>query len=108
MSAVEPSQEFDPCSQSPVGGCITQPTKLRDVKPIYPPSKSDAGIGGTVIVDARIGTDGFMKNFSVVSGDRDFAAAAIEAFTGWRFSQTRIDGVPVEVDMRVTTVFVPK
>jgi beta-lactamase regulating signal transducer with metallopeptidase domain len=94
--------EFDPCSQSPVGGCITQPTKLRDVKPIYPASKSVAGIGGLVVLTARIGTDGFMKDFRVVSGDADFANATIAACHDWQFSQTRLDGVPVEVDMKVT------
>ena len=104
--AVTPTDEFDPCSQSPVGGCITQPSKLRDVKPIYPQAKNDAGVGGKVVVEARIGTDGFMKDFRVVSGDREFAAAAIEAFRGWQFSQTRLDGVPVEVNMKVTTTFV--
>src|SRR4029077_1594297 len=31
--------DVDPCSQSPVGGCITQPTKIRDEKPIYPPNR---------------------------------------------------------------------
>ncbi len=100
----ESTGDLDYC-QSPVGGCITQPKKLRDFKPVYPASKADASMSGTVVVDARIGTDGFMKNFFVVSGDRDFANAAIAAFKNWQFSQTRLDGVPVEVDMRVTTVF---
>jgi TonB family protein len=100
----ESTPELDYCPSS-VGGCITQPTKLRDFKPVYPASKANAGISGTVVVDARIGTDGFTKSFFVVSGDRDFADAAIAAIKNWQFSPTRLDGVPVEVDMRVTTVF---
>src|SRR5207249_6650050 len=28
--------DVDPCSQSPVGGCIRPPTKVRHVKPRYP------------------------------------------------------------------------
>src|ERR1700730_6718549 len=31
-----PGPRFDPCKNNPRGGCIAQPTKLRDVRPIYP------------------------------------------------------------------------
>jgi len=98
--------EFDPCSQSSVGGCITQPMKLRDVKPVYPPRQRDAGVGAQVEIDARIGTDGFMKDFRLAApADPDFVNATVDALRQWQFSQTRLDGVPVEVNMHVHATF---
>lgn len=44
-----PSQpEYDACSQSPVGGCIVQPTKIADRRPIYPAKQRNAGVSGKV------------------------------------------------------------
>ena len=54
------------CAQTPVGGCIEQPMKLRDVRPIYPPQYA----GGTDValkLDARIGVDGFINDLRVVT-----------------------------------------
>src|SRR5205085_8119851 len=36
------------CAQTVVGGCIVPPAKLKDVRPVYPQSKRDAGIEGKV------------------------------------------------------------
>jgi TonB-like protein len=94
----------DPCSQSPVGGCITQPTKIRDVKPIYPPNRKGSNV--KLELDTRIGTDGFVKDIRAVApADAEFASAAAEGVRQWRFTQTRLDGVPVEVRMRVHVTF---
>jgi beta-lactamase regulating signal transducer with metallopeptidase domain len=103
-----PSQpEYDPCSQSPVGGCIMAPTKIGDMKPIYPVKQRDAGVTGNVKIDARIGTDGFMKDFRLTApADPDFVNAVLDALHQWQFTQTRLDGVPVEVVMHVSARFV--
>lgn len=94
------------CSQTTVGGCIEQPSKLHDVKPQYPASLSGSGRDATVLLEARIGVDGFINDLRVVSpGEAEFAAAAIEAVRQWGFSQTRLDGVPVEVRMNVSVTF---
>ena len=45
----------------PVGGNIRPPWKLVDVRPEYPPRLREAKIGGTVDLEARIGTDGSVK-----------------------------------------------
>ena len=96
------------CSQTAVGGCIEQPAKLYDVKPKYPPALSGSGRTALVKLEARIGTDGFINDLRVVSqGEPEFAAAAVEAVRQWEFSQTRLDGVPVEVKMRVSATFRP-
>jgi protein TonB len=97
----------DPCSQSVVGGCIKQPTKLKDVRPIYPQRQREAGTGGKVELEARIGTDGLVKDVGLAQpGDADFASAAAAAVRQWRFSQTRLDGVPMEVRMHVSVTFI--
>jgi hypothetical protein len=96
--------EIDPCSQSLVGGCITQPMKIRDVKPIYPASRKGRNV--KVELDARIGTDGFVKDVAAVApADPEFARAAADGVRQWRFTQTRLDGIPVEVRMRVHATF---
>jgi protein TonB len=103
-----PSQpEYDPCSQSPVGGCIVPPLKIGDMKPIYPAKQRDAGVSGTVEIDARLGTDGLMKDFRLTApADPDLVNAVLEALRQWQFTQTRLDGVPVEVVMHVSARFV--
>ena len=95
---------MDPCSQSPVGGCITPPTKIRDKRPIYPPNRKGSNV--KLELDTRIGTDGFVKDIRAVApADAEFANAAAEGVRQWRFTQTRLDGVPVEVRMRVHVTF---
>jgi outer membrane biosynthesis protein TonB len=103
-----PSQpEYDPCSQSPVGGCIMQPIKILDRKPIYPANQRDAGVSGRVEIDARIGVDGLTKDFRLTEpAEPDFVSALIDAVRQWRFTETRLDGVPVEVVMHVSARFV--
>ena len=98
----------DPCSQSTVGGCITQPRKIRDVKPRYPRQLWEAGTGGLVKLEGRIGTDGFLKDLRVIApADPDLATAAAEAVGQWQYTQTRLDGVPIEVRINISVNFRP-
>ncbi|MCU1384146.1 MAG: hypothetical protein JWL71_2843 [Acidobacteria bacterium] len=94
------------CSQTTVGGCIEPPLKLRDVKPIYPPAFAGSGRTVDMMLEARIGVDGFVNDLRVVTPvDPAFGAAAIDAVRQWEFSQTRLDGVPVEVKINVHLTF---
>jgi len=96
--------DVDPCSQSPVGGCIRPPTKVRDVKPRYPQNRR--GSKATVLLEGRVGTDGFLKDLRVLApADAEFADAALAAVRQWQFTPTRLDGVPMEVRMRMTVNF---
>ena len=57
-------------------------------------------------LEARIGVDGFINDLRVTTpGNAEFAAAAVEAVRQWEFSQTLLDGVPVEVRMNVLVMF---
>jgi beta-lactamase regulating signal transducer with metallopeptidase domain len=93
----------DPCASSPLGGCIKPPTKVKDVKPVYP-----AGAGaGKVVLDGRIGTDGFLTGLQVASADdQSFATAALNAVSGWEFTPTQLDGQPIETRIKITVNFV--
>jgi TonB family protein len=96
----------DPCSQSAEGGCVTPPRKLVEAKPIYPAGFVEAGTSGTVVIDAKILTDGSVGSLQPAQGaDPDLADAAMQAIRLWQFSPVRLDGVPVEVQLQVTVKF---
>jgi TonB family protein len=91
----------------PIGGDIKQPMKVVDVKPKYPDRLSAAKIGGAVVLEAVIGTDGTVTDVSVVTGaDPELDAAAMEAVRQWEFSTTFLNCTPVDVHMKVNVAFV--
>jgi len=98
----------DRCSQTATGGCITPPKPLGHAAPIYPQQQREAGVGAIVRIVARVGTDGFLKDFRVASpaADPAFVDATVAALRQWQFTTTRLDGVPVEANITVTTNFV--
>ena len=98
---------IEACTPPAVGGEIVPPMKLADRKPIYPPNQQAAGVSAKVEIDARIGIDGFTKDFRLTApADPDFVNALIDAVKQWQFSKTKLDCVPVEVTMHVTASFV--
>jgi TonB family protein len=88
-----------------VGGNIPPPTKLRDVKPIYPPEAQSAGIQGVVILEVTIGADGRVSDARVLRSIPPLDDAALGAVRGWEFTPTLLNGVPVPVIMTVTVNF---
>jgi len=107
-----PAAEYDPCSASPVGGCLKPPMKIRDVKPEYPPHLSVAKASGVVVLSAKIGTDGSIVNVQLADPadtiDPAFVQAAVAAVNQWGFTPTHLGGVPIPVEMRVTVNFVAR
>ena len=94
-------------SPGPIGGNIKAPRKLVDVRPRYPENARLAGTGGVVVLDARIDTDGTVREVQVVNTpDPDLGVEAVEAVRGWEFSQTLLNCEPIEVRMKVTANFV--
>jgi TonB family protein len=90
-----------------VGGNIRAPRKVTNVNPVYPKRMLDAGLEGTVEIEAVIGVDGRVIRARPATGQAhpDFAAAAIEAVRQWRFEPTLLNGAPVEVAMGVNVDF---
>lgn len=88
-----------------VGGSITRPERVRDVPPVYPPLALRAGVGGTVILEAVIGSDGTVQDLRVLRSIPLLDGAAIEAVRQWLFTPTLLNGEPVPVVMTVTVTF---
>lgn len=90
-----------------IGGNIKPPRKLVNVPPIYPASMREAGLEGVVPMEAVIAEDGSVASVRVLTAQvhPDFARAAEEAVRQWRFSQTLLNGVAVEVRMAVSVSF---
>lgn len=90
-----------------IGGNLKAPTKVRDVRPIYPPAMRDAGIEGIVPMEAVINREGAVTTVRVVSAlvHPELAKAAIEAVKQWKFTPTLLNGEPVEVMMTVQVRF---
>jgi TonB family protein len=100
------------CTNRPaggIGGNIRAPHKLVDVKPDYPRQLYEAHIGGTVVLQARIDTEGRVSTVDVASpAHPDLNAAAIDAVRQWEFDSTLLNCRKVEVAMKVTANFVPQ
>jgi periplasmic protein TonB len=96
-----------PPPQAPVrvGGNIKAPTKVRDVKPVYPPIAQSARVQGVVIIEATIGPDGRVKDAKVLRSIPLLDQAALDAVKQWVFTPTLLNGVPVPVIMTVTVNF---
>ena len=79
---------------APVGGWeFHRPTIIE-----YPSALKDGKVEGTVVVEGRIGTDGFPDGIRVVSaGHPDLAKAAVAAVREDRWEPARVRGVAVEV-----------
>jgi TonB family protein len=89
-----------------VPGRIEQPTKIRDVRPRYPPAAQDARVQGMVIAEALLSSTGCVSDVKVLRSVHpmlDFEA--VRAVSQWRFTPTLLDGVAVPVIMTVTVNF---
>ena len=88
------------------GGVVTPPRKIKDVRPVYPPSMQRAGIQGAVIIEAIISTEGCVRAGEVLRGvELPLDLAAMKAVSGWRFEPTMLGGIPVQVVMTATVTF---
>lgn len=79
---------------------------LSQVAPIYPESAKQNHISGTVVLHARLGTDGRVHALRVISSpDPDLAVASIAAVRRWTFKPYMLNGVPVEVETHINVNF---
>jgi TonB family protein len=88
-----------------VGGNIKAPTKIRDVRPVYPDIAQQARVQGVVIIETVIGPDGGVQDAKVLRSIPLLDEAALEAVRQWRFTPTLLNGVPIPVVMTVTVNF---
>lgn len=99
--------DLNRCAQVSMFCRVVPPVQIARAQPIYPLKERKGGVAGTVVVEGRIGTDGLIKDlYTVSSADADFARATSDALSRWQFTPIRFDGVPVAMNIRVTTHFV--
>ena len=90
----------------PIGGNLRPPAKLKDVRPVYPAHLKQGGIGGLVVLDANIGTDGSVTRVDVVSSPHpELSSSAADAVRQWMFDSTLLNCEPVDVRMKVSVTF---
>lgn len=88
-----------------IGGHIKAPSKIKDVKPVYPAVAQAARVGGEVTVEATIGPDGKVVDVKVVRSVPLLDQAALDAVRQWEYTPTLLNGVPVPVVMTVKINF---
>lgn len=79
---------------------------IHRIKPAYPPLALQIRREGRVELHAIIGTDGTMRELKVISGDALFIQSALDAVQQWRYQPTLLGSEPVEVQTRITVIFV--
>jgi TonB family protein len=100
---------LDRCAQSSMFCRVTPPVQVARAKPVYPTTQRERGISGSVVVAAKVGTDGLLEDpHTLTPADPDFASATLDALRRWQFTPIQFDGVPVEMSIRVTVNFVAR
>jgi TonB family protein len=88
-----------------VMGGVSEPKKIKDVKPVYPPLAETARISGVVIAEIVIDTNGDVRDARILRSIPMLDQAALDAIRQWRYTPTTLNGVPVELVMTVTVSF---
>lgn len=88
-----------------VGGNIQLPTKIKDVKPVYPPEALQARIQGVVIFEIVIDEAGKVAEARILRSIQTLDEAAEAAVRQWEFAPTLVNGTPLPVIMTVTVQF---
>lgn len=88
-----------------VGGNIKEPTKTKNVAPVYPDIAKQARVQGIVILECTISPQGRVTDVKVLRGIPLLDQAGIDAVKQWQYTPTLLNGVPVPVIMTVTVNF---
>jgi protein TonB len=88
-----------------VSSGVDAPAKLVHVDPRYPDLAMRARVHGAVVLECVIDPAGGVVEVEIKSGHPLLRAAAVEAVRRWRYSPTRLNGVPVPVILTVTVHF---
>jgi protein TonB len=88
-----------------VGGQIKQPTRIRNVQPIYPQIARSARVQGVVIIEATIDPGGKVRDTRLLRSIPLLDQAALDAVRKWEYEPTLLNGVAVPVIMTVTVNF---
>ena len=84
---------------------LRPPTKVVDLKPVYPAIAQSARVQGVVIIEATIGINGMVQEAKILRSIPLLDSAALDAVRQWRYTPTLLNGVPVAVIITVTLNF---
>jgi protein TonB len=87
------------------GGDVKAPERTSYTAPVYSEIARAARVEGTVILEATIDETGTVRNVVVLRSIPLLDRAAIDAVLRWRYTPTRLNGLPVAVLMTVTVTF---
>lgn len=87
------------------GSGVTNPTLVKTAKPSYTREAMDAGVTGVVWLDARVDTDGRVRNVCVARSLPMLDAEAAKAAKGFEFRPGQQSGAPVPVIVRIEIAF---
>jgi protein TonB len=76
------------------------------VEPVYPSVAKQAGIQGTVVLEATLGSDGRVESIRVIRGHPLLVGPAQQAVAQWVFEPTYLNDRPVPVLLQVTVEFI--
>jgi hypothetical protein len=82
----------------------TQAAKLVSKPEVVPPPDAK-DVHGTVVVRARIGADGKVKNVQYLRGPKQLERAALQNARARVYQPTLVDGSPIEVDTEISVTF---
>jgi TonB family protein len=88
-----------------VGGNVRVPTKVKDVKPVYPAVAQSNRVQGVVILEALVDEAGNVANARILRSVPLLDSAALEAVSQWQFTPTSLNGGPTAIVMTVTVNF---
>lgn len=88
-----------------IGGAIKEPRLIESRAPVYPPLAQAAGVEGKVILEARVGPDGRVRDVRIVEGHTLFDEAALTSVRSRRYEPLRLNGVPTDFFITITMAF---
>jgi protein TonB len=88
-----------------VGGGVKPPTRIVDVRAVYPEIAQNARVQGVVICEVLIGADGKVADARILRSIPLLDQAALDAVRQWEFTPTQVNGNPVSIIMTVTVNF---
>jgi protein TonB len=84
---------------------VKAPRLIFGPEPVYPLLAKQSNIGGAVVIDAVIDTQGNVVEMRAVSGQPILALAAMEALRQWKYEPTILGGEAFPVRLLVTITF---
>ncbi|HTZ72747.1 MAG TPA: energy transducer TonB [Candidatus Aquilonibacter sp.] len=105
QSSSQDAESASPSDAETAAKHVKPPRLLKQFKPKYPKAAKKAGISGTVVLHATIGTDGHVYDLTFVSGPEELEQAAMDAVSKWIYAPLMLNGEPKDTSTTISVVF---